>query len=366
MSVGRGGMLAAAVAAFLATAPGEGAAQTTLKFQASFPATSIIFTCFKEFNETVETITGGRVKIEALPAGAIVPAFEVLDATAKGVIDGAHSAPAYWVGKNSAATLFGPAPAGPWGMDMYDYLGWIQYGGGWELYQEFYQEVLKRDVVVFPLCPVPNQVLGWFKTPVKSWDDLKGRKCRQTGITARVFSKSGMVTVNMAGGEIIPAGERGVIDCAEWASPADDMQIGFQAIWKHFYMPSAHEPATALELLIGGEVWRKMAKADQEALRIAASEQTHRFLNYLNRKNADALKELQEKHGVKIERTPEDILHKVVESWEEIAKEESEKNPFFKKVYESQRQYASEVVPARRAVQLPYSFLADKYWPAKN
>ena len=362
----RGFAPAAVAAAFLAFAPDAGQAQTTLKFQASFPATSIIFTCFKEFNETVETITGGRVKIEALPAGAIVPAFEVLDATAKGVLDGAHSAPAYWVGKNSAATLFGPAPAGPYGMDMYDYLGWIQYGGGWELYQEFYKDVLKRDVVVFPLCPVPNQVLGWFKTPVKGWDDLKGRKCRQTGITARVFSKSGMNTVNMAGGEILPAGERGVIDCAEWASPADDMQIGFQSIWKYYYMPSAHEPATALELLIGGETWRKMAKADQEALRIAASEQTHRFLNFTNLQNAKAMEELREKHGVNIERTPDDILHKVVESWEEIVKEESEKNPFFKKVYESQRQYASMVVPARRAIELPYGFLADKYWPVKD
>src|SRR5690606_37021005 len=136
MKVCRGLTPAAAVAAFLALGAAPGEAQTTLKFQASFPGPSVIFACLKELNQPVETITGGRVKIEALPAGAIVPAFEVLDATAKGVIDGAHSAPAYWVGKNSAATLFGPAPTGPFGFDMYDYLGWLQYGGGQELYQE--------------------------------------------------------------------------------------------------------------------------------------------------------------------------------------------------------------------------------------
>ncbi len=72
-----------------------------------------------------------------------MPPFESLDATARGVLDGGHAAPAYWVGKNKAAALFGPAPGGPFGMDMLDYLGWVYQGGGLELYREFYREVLK-------------------------------------------------------------------------------------------------------------------------------------------------------------------------------------------------------------------------------
>ena len=95
---------------------------------------------------------------------------------------------------------------------------------------------------------------------MKSWDDLKGRKCRETGITAEVFSKSGMTPVNMPGGEIVPAGERGVIECAEFVGPAEDMKIGFQTVWKYFYMPSTHENATVLELLINGDVWNKPAR----------------------------------------------------------------------------------------------------------
>ena len=126
------------------------------------------------------------------------------------------------------------------------------------------------------MTAVANQVLGWFKRPVTSWDDLKGRKCRETGITAEVFSKSGMSPVNMPGGEIVPAGERGVIECGEWVGPAEDMKIGFQTVWKHYYMPSTHEPATVLELLINADVWKGLTPDLQEIIRSATWEATFR------------------------------------------------------------------------------------------
>jgi TRAP-type mannitol/chloroaromatic compound transport system substrate-binding protein len=340
-------------------------APTKLRFQASFPSASTIFDNLKFWSERVKAMSGGRLEIEVLPAGTIVPAFEVLDAVHKQVLDGGHTAAAYWVGKHRAATLFGPAPGGPFGMDMTDYMGWLHDGGGLELYRELYQEQLKRNVVPLPLTSVANQVLGWFAKPIASWNDLKGRKCRQTGITAEVFRKSGMAPVNMPGGEIVPAGERGVIECGEWVGPAEDMKIGFQTVWKHYYMPSTHEPATVLELLINGDVWKKLSPDLREIIQSAAWEATFRSQMILNKLNGEALKELREKHGVKIERTPEDILNKVLESWDEIAKEEVAKNAFFKKVYDSQRAYAGNVVPARRAIFLDYSVGANYYWPQK-
>ncbi len=339
---------------------------TTLKFQSSFPPSSLIFESSKLFAQRVELLSGGRLKIDVLPAGTIVGAFEVLDATSKGVIDGAHSAAAYWTGKNKAATLFGPAPGGPFGMDMLDYLGWLYEGGGMDLYREFFQDVLKSNVVVIPMTPVPNQVLGWFKRPVKNWADLKGRKCRETGITAEVFAQSGMSVVNIPGGEIVPAGERGVIDCGEWVGPAEDVKIGFQNIWKYYYMPSTHEPATVLELLVNGDVWKKLPRDLQGIMQSAAMEVNLRTQVMINRANADALRELTDKHGVKIERTPNDILIKILESWDKIAKAEYEKNAFFRKVYDSQKAYAGKVVPARRSVSAPYEFVADYYWPVKK
>ena len=361
-------LTAAAVAGvlYLAAAPTVGAQQTKLKFSSAFPQATTIFDNFRWWAERVKTNTGNRLEIETSPPGSIVPAFEVLDATHKGVLDGTHSGAAYWVGKNKASALFGVTPGGPFGMDMYDFLGWLNDGGGLELWHEFYNVVLQRNVTVFPMTSVSNQVLGWFKTPVKSWEDLRGRKCRQTGLTAEVFQKAGMATVNMPGGEIVPAAERGAIECGEWVGPAEDMKIGFHMVWKHFYMPSVHEPSTVLEVLVNGDVWKKLPPDIQGIMQATASDATMRSAQILNKLNADALKELVEKHGVKVERTPDDILKKILIAWDEIAAAESAKNPFFKKVYESQRAYAAQVVPARRAVYPDYNFTAEHYWPTRK
>jgi TRAP-type mannitol/chloroaromatic compound transport system substrate-binding protein len=364
-----GWLAAGAVALAVALASPRAAdaqAPQKLRFQASFPPSSSFFDTFKYWAERVKVMSGGRLDIEVLPAGTIVPAFEVLDAVHKKVIDGGHTAAAYWVGKNRAATLFGPTPGGPFGFDILDYQGWLFHGGGLALYQEFYQQVLQRDVVVMPLGTVANQALGWFKRPIKDAADLRGRKCRETGLTAEVYNKLGMAVVNMPGGEIVPAGERGVIECAEWVGPAEDMKLGLHTIWKYLYMPATHEPATSIELMINGDVWKKLTPDLQAIIQAATWEATFKNEMLLQKLNGDALEELRTKHGVKIERTPDDILKKTLEAWDEIAKAESEKNPFFKKVYDSQRAYAAKVVTARRAIALDYSYGANHYWPEKK
>ena len=350
----------------IAISPAAAQTVTKLRVQSTFPAFSLIFESSIFWAERVKAMSGGRLVIDMLPAGSIVPPFEVLDAVHKGVIDAGHSSAAYWVGKHRAGTLFGPAPGGPLGMDMMDYMGWLYEGGGLPLYRDFYQKELKRNVFVIPMGSAANQVLGWFKKPVKNWDDLKGRKCRQTGISAEVFSKSGMNTVNIPGGEIVPSGERGVIECAEFVGPAEDMKIGFHSIWKYLYMPSIHEAATVLELLFNGDVWAKLPQDQKEIIQSAAWEATMRSQIVSNKLNADALIELRTKHGVHIERTPADIMPKILASWDEIAKVEEAKNPFFKKVCDSQKAFASKVVPARRAVYAPYNVGADYYWPEKK
>jgi TRAP-type mannitol/chloroaromatic compound transport system substrate-binding protein len=359
--------LALGLSLVLALAADSGQAQgtTTLKVQAAWPPASFLWENSRFFAERVGKLSGGRLKIDMLPAGAVVPPFELLDATGRAVLDGAHAAPAYWVGKNKAAALFGPAPGGPFGMDMMDYLGWVYQGGGLELYREFYRDVVRVDVVPLPLTSVSNQVLGWFKKPIRSVADLKGVKCRQTGITAEVFTELGMRTVNMAGGEIIPAAERGLIECAEWVGPAEDMKLGFQQVFKHFYMPSLHEPAVVVELLINARAWDRLAPDLQEIVKAASLEATIHSAIALNKANAAALKELKEKHNVQIGRTPNDILVGMLKAWDKIAQQESDKNPFFKKVYESQRRWAADVVTSRRTVHPSYEVAADYYWPQR-
>jgi TRAP-type mannitol/chloroaromatic compound transport system substrate-binding protein len=355
------GALAGAMAVSIAM-PASSQETTTLRIQSAFPTSGVFFENLGYFKEQVEAMSGGRLKLELLAPGTVVPPFESLDAVARGVLDGAHTAPAYWVGKDRAAALFGPTPGGPFGMDITDYMGWIYDAGGLELYNQFYKDVLQRDVQVFPLTWVGQQAFGWFEEPIEGWADLKGRQCRATGVTAEVLSMAGMSPVNMPGGEIIPAGERGVIECGEWVGPAEDMAVGFHTIWKHYYLGSTHEPATAVELLINGEAWRNLPEDLQAIIRSATIEATYRSQMMINKQNADALAALRDEHGVNIHHTPEEINMKMLESWDEIAKSEVEKNPFFKKVYDAQRDYASKVVPARSYIYVPYELGAKYYW----
>lgn len=136
----------------------------------------------------------------------------------------------------------------------------------------------------------------------------------------------------MAGGEIVPAAERGLIECAEWVGPAEDMKLGFHQVFKHYYMPSLHEPAVVVELLINGKTWDKLAPDLQEIVKAATMEATIHSAVALNKANATALKELREKHNVQIGRTPNDILIGMLKVWDKIAQQEADKNPFFKKV----------------------------------
>ena len=340
-------------------------AQTVLKMQASWPASLTLYENFLMFADRLSKISGGTLKVEAMPAGQVVPAFEVLDATHKKVIDGAHTWAGYWVGKNKAGILLTGGP-GALGMDYIDYVGWMYNGGGWELYQEYYRDVLKLNVVAFPILPSGPQALGWFKRPIKNLADFKGMKCRQTGMAAEVYTRMGMTTVNMPGGEIIPSAQRGVIDCAEWVGGVEDLRLGFHNVWKYHYTPSMHESVTAGELIINGDVWKSLTPTQQEQIKSAANETFLLWWAKWQKQNADALKELQEKHGVQVLRTPPDILIEFLKTWDIIAKEEEDKNPFFKKVHDSQRTYAALVVPAKRFMFPPYSFAANYYFPEKG
>ena len=235
----------AATAAVLALAVNVASAQQpavkTLKMQATWPTSVTAWDNFQFLADRISKLTSGSLKIETLAAGQVVPAFETLDAVNRKVLDGGHSIAYFWSGKNKTAVLFTGGPGGTYGMDMIDFLGWMYEGGGWELYQEFYTDVLKMNIIGFPTLPTTPQAFGWFKRPIKNLQDFKGMKCRQTGITAEVFQKMGMSTVNLPPGEIIPAAQRGVIDCAEYVGGMDDLKLGFAGVWKYHYTPGMHE-----------------------------------------------------------------------------------------------------------------------------
>ena len=337
----------------------------TLKMQSTWPASLTLQDNFKYFAERVDKLTAGALKIEVSPAGQIVPAFEILDATHKKVIDGGHGISYYWVGKSKAATLFSNTPAGIVGMDHMDYLGWMYEGGGLEMWWELYQKELKLNVIAFPILPSSPQALGWFRKPIATLADFKGMKCRQTGIVAEIYAKMGMAVVNMPGGEILPAAERGAIDCAEWVGGIEDMRLGLHTVWKNHYTPGMHESGSIGELIINSEVWASLPPQQQEAIRSAVTETFVRWGIKWQKQNADAIEEMVTKHGVKILPTPPEINVAFLKAWDEIAAAESAKSPFFKKVYDSQKAYAAKVVPAKRFMFPPYTLQADHYFPPK-
>jgi TRAP-type mannitol/chloroaromatic compound transport system substrate-binding protein len=355
---------AAAVLSFSAGA--QAPASRAIKMQSTWPASITLQDHFRIFGERVEKLTGGGLKIEAMAAGQIVPAFEVLDATNKKVIDGWHAIAYYWVGKNPAAALFAAPPGGPFGMDHMDYLGWLYVGGGLEMWREFYQQELKLNVIVWPAHPSSPQALGWFKKPLKSVADFKGMKCRQTGLNAEVYAKLGQSVVNMPGGEIVPAAQRGVIDCAEWVGGVEDLRLGLPGVFKYHYTPGMHENNSIGELGFNLDVWKSFTPLQQEAVNSAVKDTFITWITRWQKQNADAIEEMIKKHGVQIRRTPPDILIATLKAWDEVASEYSAKSPIFKKVYESQREYAAKVVPAKRYMFPPYSFAANYYWPQEE
>jgi len=338
----------------------------SLKMQSSWPAGIAAQDHFRIFADRLDKISSGSLKVEVMAAGQIVPAFEVLDAANKKVIDGFHSIPYYWVNKNRAAVLFAGPPGGPFGMDHVDYLGWMWEGGGHEMWIEFYQKELKLNLMPFSAHPTSPQAFGWFKRPIKNLADFKGMKCRQTGINAEVFQRMGMATVNMPGGEILPAAQRGVIDCAEWVGGIEDLRLGLHQVYKYHYTPGLHENNTIGELTFNLEVWKSLSPVNQEQVRSALRDAFISWIARNQKENADALKEFREKHGVQVLRTPPDILLAYLKAWDDMAAEEAGRNPFFKKVWDSQRQWASVVVPAKRFMQPPYSFAANYYWPTEK
>ncbi|MCS6879114.1 MAG: TRAP transporter substrate-binding protein [Geminicoccaceae bacterium] len=338
-------------------------AQTVrLKGQSSHPASANLHLLFKLWAENVEKMTAGRVKIEALPAGAIVPAFEVFDATSRGVLDVGMAPFGFILGKSPAGI---PLSHGPlFGMDGFDYWGWYSDGGGMQLLEEFYRDVIKLDVVGFPAPTDFPQALGWFKRPIKSLEDLRGMKFRIYGIGAETFGRLGVSVVTLPGGEIVPAMERGVIDAAEWLNCSDDRKLGLPNVAKHFYTPGMHEPVTGGQLIVNKKVWERLAPDVQEIMKAALNDATLKRNFILARENAEAC-QLLLREGVTIHRTPDDILLRFLDEWEKIQAEYAAKDPFYKKVIDSQRAYAEKLVPFRLSFYPPYEFAGNYYWKDK-
>jgi TRAP-type mannitol/chloroaromatic compound transport system substrate-binding protein len=342
-----------AAPAVLAQAP------LTLRMQTSWPSSDIWQEFAQDYCDSVAAMSGGRLQIDLLPAGAVVGAFQVMDAVSDGVIDIAHSVPVYWYGKHKGASFFGTGPV--FGGSAHTLLGWFNQGGGDELYRELTQDVLGLDVVGFLGMPMPAQPFGWFKNEVNTMADASGMRYRTVGLAADLLQSMGMAVSQLPGGEIVPAMERGVIDAFEFNNPTSDRRFGAQDVASNYYLSSYHQASECFEFVFNRSLWEDT----EEDLRAILEHAVHSSatLNYgkaLDNYSRD-LAELEE-GGVNVRRTSDEILQGQLEAWDALITD-LETDEYNKKVMDSQREWTDRVSYYELMNSPDYQLAYSHYFP---
>jgi TRAP-type mannitol/chloroaromatic compound transport system substrate-binding protein len=348
----RRGLLKAAAVGAVGTAvlakPNVSRAQTTvLRFQSTWPQRDIFHEFAQDYVTRVNAMAGGRLRLELLAAGAVVGAFQLLDAVSAGTLDGGHGVPAYWFGKNKAFSLFGTSP--PWFGDANQLLGWFYHGGGEALYKELLADVVRVNIVSFLTGPMPTQPLGWFKQPIERPEQIRGLKYRTVGLAADLFNELGAAVTSLPGGEIVPALERGVIDGAEFNNPSSDRVLGFPDVAKVFMIQSYHQRTESFEALFNKGKFDALPPEHQAILRHAAEAASSDMSWKLQDRYSRDLLALAQQHGVNVRPTPRPVLDAQLQAWNRVVeKYEGDTSspaagPFFKKVCDSQREWCRRV-----------------------
>ncbi|MGE6919719.1 TRAP transporter substrate-binding protein [Achromobacter kerstersii] len=334
-------------------------APISLRFQSTWPATDIFHEFARDYAQKVNDMAGGQLKIEVLPAGAVVKAFDLLDAVSAGTLDGGHGVVAYWYGKNTAVALWGSGPS--FGMDANMLLAWHEYGGGKELLVEI-QKAMGVNVVSLMYGPMPTQPFGWFKRPVTKVEDVKGVKFRTVGLAIDMYTAMGAAVNALPGGEIVPALDRGLLDGAEFNNASSDLALGFQDVSKICMLQSFHQSAEQFEVLFNKAKYDALPPHLKAVLSYAAQAcSADMSWKAANRYSQDYVK-LQKDHNVKFYKTPDAILQAQLKIWDEMIAKRSAENPLFKKVLESQRAFAERVGRWHGDVSVNYRMAYNHYF----
>jgi TRAP-type mannitol/chloroaromatic compound transport system substrate-binding protein len=360
----KGAGLAAGAAAGSLAAPAVVTAQSPLviKMQTSWPASDIWMDFARQYIERVEKMSNNRIKVDLLPAGAVVGAFQVMDAVNDGIIDAAHTVPVYWYGKHKAASFFGTGPV--WGGSATTMLAWFYVGGGKELYRELTQDIMGLNVVAFFGFPMPAQPFGWFKNPVTTADQVKGLKYRTVGLAADLMQEMGMSVAQLPGGEIVPAMERGVIDAFEFNNPSSDMRFGSADVAKNYILSSYHQASEAFEFSFNKDFFEDLDPDLQAILQygVEAANSSNTFLA-LDAYSAD-LQTLQNEKGVNVMRTSQQILDVQLIAWDKLIAD-LEQDEYMKRVMDSQRAFVERVTFYELMNSPDYTLAYEHYFPGK-
>ena len=335
-----------AVTALLATSQAW-AAKYELKIQTAVPSSSMYFKTMERLGDRIQKLSNGEIKVEVFASGAIVKAFEIIDAVSEGIINGGQAWTHYWSGKNPTGLLFAAPTAGLGvGLDQRGLLSWAWEGDGGKLLDTYYQKILGYNIKAWLTMPMGPEPFGWFPKEFSSLDELKKIKFRSPpGIPAESFKAIGMPVVSMPGSEIVPSAQRGVIDAAEWISPGDDMLLGLSDVWKFYYLQGLHQALSIGDVYINKDWYDKLPANLQyvidTSMRAMVADQVTMNVSI----NSQALKDLVTKEGVQLRETPEAYFKAYMKVVPEILAKYSAKDPFFKKVLGSLNDWAKLTVP---------------------
>ncbi|RVT85731.1 TRAP transporter substrate-binding protein [Rhodobacteraceae bacterium CCMM004] len=288
--------------------------------------------------EEVSVMSGGTIRMKVYEPGKLVPPFEILDAVSSGKINAGYTTAGYWAGKIPAAPLFSAVPFGP---EAGEYMAWLYYGGGLDLYQRMYDEG-GYNVKVLPCAVIAPETSGWFSKEINGPEDLKGLKMRFFGLGGKVMEKLGVATSLLPGGEIFPALEKGAIDATEFSMPAIDQRLGFYKVAKYNYFPGWHQQATVFELLINKDVWNDASEQHQAILSEACKASMADSFAEGEALQFTALKENVEENGVELRKWSPEMLQLFRDTWNDVAAEESANDAFFAEVYENMSAFRSQ------------------------
>ncbi|HRE13207.1 MAG TPA: TRAP transporter substrate-binding protein [Usitatibacteraceae bacterium] len=334
----------------------------TMRWQSTWPAKDIFHEYALDFGKKVNDMAGGDLKIEVLPAGAVVKAFDLIDAVSKGTLDGGHGVVAYWYGKNSAMALWGSGPA--FGMDPNMLLAWHYYGGGKELLDEIYKG-LNLDVQSFLYGPMPTQPLGWFKKPITKSADFKGLKFRTVGLSIDIFSGMGAAVNALPGGEIVPAMDRGLLDAAEFNNATSDKLLGFPDVSKVCMLRSFHQCSEQFEILFNKKKYDslppKLKAIIAHAVEASSADMSWKAIDRYSKDYG----ELQ-KMGVKFYATPNAVLQDQLKIWDGVVKKKEAENPMFKKVNASMKAFAERAGKWNGDTSVDYRMAFNHFFGAKK
>jgi TRAP-type mannitol/chloroaromatic compound transport system substrate-binding protein len=333
----------------------------SFRFQSTWPSKDIFHEYAQDFAKIVNDMTGGDLKIDVLPAGAVVPAFGLMEAVSKGTLDGGHGVLVYSYGKSNSLALWGSGPG--FGMDANMLLAWHKWGGGKELLEKLYASI-GGNIVSFPYAPLYTQPLGWFKKPMQRPEDFKGLKYRTVGISIDVFTAMGAAVNALPGGEIVPAIDRGLLDAAEFNNASSDRALGFADVSKICMLQSYHQNAEQLEITFNKTKYEALPAKLKSIIANAVDASSAQMMWKAIDRNSQDYIELQSKDKVRFYKTPSSILRAQLTAYDQAA-EKKMGTPLFKDIVESQKKFAERAVKWEQDYVVDRKMAYDHYFGKK-